>query len=166
MPERATASTGAPAGDMRWWGWGDPAHATGLPDHLHGLLRDELGADPHRRRDPVGLEDVSLAPPRLGEGPKADLLRALGRGYAYADRDPTGSARDIVRAQPGLDPGLVRSELRTTIPIFFARGHRWGQLDAAALRAWAAWEARFGIVRRPPEVARAFDGALVPPGPS
>ena len=49
---------------------------------------------------------------------------------------------------------------------YFARGHRWGQLDAAALRAWAAWEARFGIVRRPPEVARAFDGALVPPGPS
>ena len=129
---------------------------------FHPFRVDEYGAPPY----PELVLSVTRATLEHRRAAVRRVLRALGRGYAYADRDPTGSARDIVRAQPGLDPGLVRSELRTTIPIFFARGHRWGQLDAAALRAWAAWEARFGIVRRPPEVARAFDGALVPPGPS
>jgi putative hydroxymethylpyrimidine transport system substrate-binding protein len=80
----------------------------------------------------------------------------------FAGGNPTSSALDIVRAQPGLDRQLVESELRTTAPIFLPASRRWGELDPATLRAWAAWEARFGIVKRPPDVARAFDGGLVP----
>ena len=94
------------------------------------------------------------------------VLRALARGYVFADRNTTRSALDIVRAQPGLDRPLIQSELLATTAIFFPAGRRWGQLDPAALRAWAAWEARFGIVRQPPDVARAFDGSLVPRGMS
>ena len=90
------------------------------------------------------------------------VLRALGRGYLFADRNSSASARDLVRAQPGLDPQLVAGELLATTPIFLPRDRRWGQLDPATLRAWATWEARFGIVKRPPDVARAFDGSLVP----
>jgi len=84
------------------------------------------------------------------------VLRALARGYVFAARNPIGSAQDIVRAQPGLDRRLVESELHTTTPIFFRANRRWGQLDRATLQAWAAWEARFGIVGRPPDVTRAF----------
>jgi ABC-type nitrate/sulfonate/bicarbonate transport system substrate-binding protein len=94
------------------------------------------------------------------------VLRALARGYGFAVQNPTRSTMDIVRAQPGLDASLVESELRTTAPIVLPANRRWGQLDPATLRAWAAWEARFGIVKTPPDVARAFDGSLVPRGPS
>jgi ABC-type nitrate/sulfonate/bicarbonate transport system substrate-binding protein len=94
------------------------------------------------------------------------VLRALARGYVFADRNSVRSAQDIVRAQPGLDRQLVQRELLTTTAIFFPADRRWGQLDPATLRAWAVWEARFGIVKRPPDVARAFDGSLVPRGPS
>jgi hypothetical protein len=31
-----------------------------------------------------------------------------------------------------------------------------GRLYPARLRAWAAWDVRFGILRRPPDLARAF----------
>ena len=34
--------------------------------------------------------------------------------------------------------------------------------DDAGLRAWAAWEAKFGIVKRPPDVAAMFDDRFVP----
>ena len=90
------------------------------------------------------------------------VLRALTRGYAFAVQNPADSAADIVRAQPGLDSRLVDSELQATTPIFLPPSRRWGQLDPATLRAWSVWEARFGIVKRPPDVSRAFDGSLVP----
>jgi len=45
-------------------------------------------------------------------------------------------------------------------PAFAAPDGRPGELDAATLRAWARWEARFGIVAKPPNVAGAFDFAL------
>ena len=40
-------------------------------------------------------------------------------------------------------------------------GH-FGVLDPALLRRWAAWEARFGIVRAVPDVAATFDAAFAP----
>jgi putative hydroxymethylpyrimidine transport system substrate-binding protein len=94
------------------------------------------------------------------------VLRALARGYVFAVENPARSATDIVRAQPGLDRPLVETELRTTMPTFLRANRRWGQLDPATLSAWAEWEARFAIVKRAPEVPRAFDGRLVPRGPT
>jgi hypothetical protein len=41
-------------------------------------------------------------------------------------------------------------------PAFTEGARRFGELDPLLLRRWAAWEARFGITRRPPDVARAF----------
>jgi hypothetical protein len=37
-----------------------------------------------------------------------------------------------------------------------AGGSRYGALDRGALEAWSKWEARFGITKRPPDVALAF----------
>jgi hypothetical protein len=46
-------------------------------------------------------------------------------------------------------------------PIFVDGARRYGELDQARLRAWAAWEARFGITREPPDVAETFGGPFV-----
>ena len=56
---------------MRWWGWGDDAHAVDLPEAALSPLSERLGADPGVRARPVALEDVrvpevSLAPATRG----------------------------------------------------------------------------------------------------
>ena len=79
--------------------------------------------------------------------------RALRRGYEAAQTDPAESVDDLVKASPGLDRSLTAAELAAVRPAFEAPA---GRLDPARLRAWAAWDVRFGILKRPPDVARAF----------
>ncbi len=94
------------------------------------------------------------------------VVGALVRGYQFAHSDPATSARDLERLVPGLDPKLVSTQLNALLPAFVGPDHRVGELDLARLRAWAAWEARFGIVSRPPDVARMFDPSLTAKAPS
>jgi ABC-type nitrate/sulfonate/bicarbonate transport system substrate-binding protein len=89
-------------------------------------------------------------------------VRAIARGYRFTVRDPGASVGDLVRAQPGLDRRLTRLQLDAVRPAFRPPDGRYGELDPGRLRAWAAWDLRFGIVRRAPAVGRAFDPGLVP----
>src|SRR4051794_2038858 len=61
---------------MRWWGWGEDAHAGQLPEPALGLLRDELGVD-GAVHGPVALEDVVLGASTIGD-PALDRLKAFG----------------------------------------------------------------------------------------
>lgn len=88
------------------------------------------------------------------------VVRALSRGYELSLTDPSGAAADLERLAPGLDPTLVAADLAALRPALASADGRPGVLDAATLRAWARWEARFGIVSKPPKVVRAFDFAL------
>jgi hypothetical protein len=45
--------------------------------------------------------------------------------------------------------------------LFKGPDGRVGELDPRALRAWAAWESRFGIVKRRPDLARMFNARFV-----
>ncbi len=89
------------------------------------------------------------------------VLRALVRGYGVTLTDPEGSAADLESSVPGLDPKLVAAELGAEEPAFEGAAAGFGELDLGALRAWASWETRFGIVRRRPDVMQAFDPQFV-----
>jgi ABC-type nitrate/sulfonate/bicarbonate transport system substrate-binding protein len=89
------------------------------------------------------------------------VVRALVRGYGITLGDPRASEKDLESRVPGLDPTLVGAELRTVEAAFRTSGGAFGALDPAALTAWARWEARFGIVRRAPNVRTAFDPQFV-----
>jgi putative hydroxymethylpyrimidine transport system substrate-binding protein len=89
----------------------------------------------------------------------SDLVQTLVDGYGYTIRHPAGSAADLESAVPGLDPSLVRAQLTALLPAFVGHG-RVGALDPQTLDRWAQWEAKFGIVRRPPNVAATFDPSL------
>ena len=95
---------------MRWWGWGDPGHASALPPHALGFLRDSVGLAP-RPRPAVALANVELQGSRLshsqlsalrgivGEhGVRVDhrerVLHAAGKGYP-----------DLVRLRAGQPEG-------------------------------------------------------------
>jgi NitT/TauT family transport system substrate-binding protein/putative hydroxymethylpyrimidine transport system substrate-binding protein len=78
-------------------------------------------------------------------------LRALVRGTREVLAHPEPAVRDIARAG-GADPGLVRAQLRAVAPALSPPL----RLSRPALEAWARWDARFGILRRRPDVSRAF----------
>src|SRR4051794_26112691 len=92
-------------------------------------------------------------------------VRALVRGYRFALADPQSSVQDMAARVPGLDVAAVRRQVDVLDPAFLGAGGTFGALGAPALRRWAAWEARFGIVKRPPDVARMFDAAFVDAAP-
>ncbi|MBV9818224.1 MAG: ABC transporter substrate-binding protein [Solirubrobacterales bacterium] len=82
------------------------------------------------------------------------LRRTLTRGYDATLRDPSAAAAALEVRVPGLDRPLVAAELRGLLPAFAPVG----RFQPARLRAWAAWERRFGIVSRTPDVAAMFPG--------
>jgi putative hydroxymethylpyrimidine transport system substrate-binding protein len=80
-----------------------------------------------------------------------DMLGAIAEGTGTALRDRDETVDTLVRAS-GADEPLIRAELRAVAralepPV---------ELDQAALEGWARFDARFGILREPPDVSRAF----------
>jgi ABC-type nitrate/sulfonate/bicarbonate transport system substrate-binding protein len=84
------------------------------------------------------------------------VVRALERGYRFAISDPSAAAADLERRVPGLDSKLVDADLAALRPAFAGPGGQPGELDPRVLRAWSAWEVKFGLVSRRPDVAQAF----------
>ena len=83
-------------------------------------------------------------------------IRALQRGYTQAQVEPDSAVAAVLDAAPRADREALSAQLDAVSPAFTEGAARYGALDPAALRAWARWEARFGITKRPPDVALAF----------
>ncbi|MGZ6696319.1 MAG: ABC transporter substrate-binding protein [Solirubrobacteraceae bacterium] len=82
-------------------------------------------------------------------------VRALRRGYIATIQEPDSAVEALVE-RAGVKRADTARELDAVSPAFTGAGGRYGVFDLPTLRRWAAWEARFGITRRPPDVARAF----------
>jgi ABC-type nitrate/sulfonate/bicarbonate transport system substrate-binding protein len=112
---------------------------------------DDYGAPPY----PELVLCVSRATLRDDRPLVAATVRALRRGYEEAIDDPESAVEALVdRAH--VDRAETARELDAVSPAFTEDASEFGELDPAKLRAWALWEARFGITKRPPDVARAF----------
>jgi putative hydroxymethylpyrimidine transport system substrate-binding protein len=83
---------------------------------------------------------------------------AIARGYDFTLTDPESSAQDLIERNRGLERDQVLAELDAVSPAFVDGAARFGELDPRRLRAWAAWEARFGITKAPPDVEKTFGG--------
>ncbi len=90
------------------------------------------------------------------------VVRALMRGYDLALSQPAIGQHALESQVPGLDHSLDTAELAGLAAAFRGPEGHFGVLDPAVLRRWAAWEARFGIVKTPPDVAQTFDPAFAP----
>jgi putative hydroxymethylpyrimidine transport system substrate-binding protein len=86
-------------------------------------------------------------------------IRALQRGYQQAQADPESA----VTAIPAPD---AAAQLDAVAPAFTAGAQGVGQLRMPVLREWAAWARKYGALRRPLDVSRAFDPSLVGRPPS
>jgi putative hydroxymethylpyrimidine transport system substrate-binding protein len=91
----------------------------------------------------------------------AGTVKALIRGYRDTIADPAASVSALTKAVPGLDRELVARQLEALVPAFVGTAAGYGDVDPARLRAWSAWEARFGIVKRAPNTSAMFDDRFV-----
>jgi NitT/TauT family transport system substrate-binding protein/putative hydroxymethylpyrimidine transport system substrate-binding protein len=82
-----------------------------------------------------------------------DAVRATVRGYELTLDDPDASLDDLAESVPDIDRELQRASLRALLPTFEPPG----RLDPAALRAWARWDVKHGILRSPPRLNRLFE---------
>ena len=87
-------------------------------------------------------------------------VRALQRGYVQAQREPDVAVSAMTAAARGLDRAALSAQLDAVAPVFTAGADFYGQLRPDVLRAWAAWDVRFGILRRPPDLERAFETGI------
>lgn len=79
------------------------------------------------------------------------IVRAVRDGTLSVLADPEPAIREIARAG-GTDEQLVRAQLKAVSPAFRPPL----ALDRAALERWAEFDSRFGILKRRPDVRRAF----------
>jgi putative hydroxymethylpyrimidine transport system substrate-binding protein len=89
-------------------------------------------------------------------------VAAIARGYTEVAGDPESAVETLLEATSGLDRADVARKLDAVSPSFTGDARYFGELDPVRLRAWARWELAFGIVKKLPDVAKAFDGRFVP----
>jgi putative hydroxymethylpyrimidine transport system substrate-binding protein len=82
----------------------------------------------------------------------AGTLKAISAGMQAVRADPGRAAREIADAAESDDVELTRRQLDAVMPVF-ARGLR---LDREVIERWADFDAEIGIVKRRPDVERAF----------
>jgi NitT/TauT family transport system substrate-binding protein/putative hydroxymethylpyrimidine transport system substrate-binding protein len=85
-------------------------------------------------------------------------LAAIADGERAVAADPRSAVDQIAHEAQTDDTGLIAAQLHAVQPIFAPALH----LDPAVLAQWAAFDVRIGIVKRRPDVARAFDTTLAP----
>jgi putative hydroxymethylpyrimidine transport system substrate-binding protein len=124
----------------------------------HEFRVDDYGAPPYPELV------VSATRQELDEQPALAraTVTALVRGYQETLDDPDRAVQDELKANPDLDRAQLQAQLDAVSPAFVGNGPRFGALQPRVLNTWAQWEARFGIVRRPPVVAQTFDTSFLP----
>ena len=80
-------------------------------------------------------------------------LKAIRAGVAATREDPDAAVAKIAKAAETDDTGLVRAQLDAVLPLFA------DDLKAPrdVLDAWADFDARIGLVKTRPDVAKTFD---------
>lgn len=128
---------------------------------FHVFRVDQYGAPPYPELVLCTTQHTLGSDPRLVRA----VVHSLVEGYGAVLRDPRGAQAALQRQVSGLSPRLVNQQLRAELPSFRPPGGGpVGALVPGVLRRWAAWEVRFGIVRRRPEIGRMFTDRFLPGG--
>jgi ABC-type nitrate/sulfonate/bicarbonate transport system substrate-binding protein len=83
-------------------------------------------------------------------------VAAVRRGYEEELLDPEATADVLLTRARRLHRSTLLAELARVDGSFTGPGGRVGAFDPVALRAWARWAVRAGVVRRAPDVTLAF----------
>jgi putative hydroxymethylpyrimidine transport system substrate-binding protein len=127
-------------------------NAEGVVLHTRGVKTndfrvDRYGAPPY----PEVVLFVKRSTLRSKRKQLRELLAALTDGVESVHRDPNAAIKQIADVS-GADIPLVRAQMQAVDPLFDPPM----RFDKPVLAKWAAWDAKFGILPRRPNVARLF----------
>jgi NitT/TauT family transport system substrate-binding protein/putative hydroxymethylpyrimidine transport system substrate-binding protein len=127
-------------------------NAEGVVLHTRGVKTndfrvDRYGAPPY----PEVVLFVKRSTLRSKRKQLRDLLAALTDGVESVHRDPNAAIKQIADVSDA-DIPLVRAQMQAVDPLFDPPM----RFDKPVLAKWAAWDAKFGILPRRPNVARLF----------
>src|SRR4051812_39534031 len=128
-------------------------NAEGVALRRHGVRTHEFRVEDYGA--PAYPEVVLVTARRTLERKRAlidGVVAAIGDGVRSVLARPGPAARQIAAAAGQADIGLIRAQLAALRPVIVPPM----RLDRRVLEQWASWDARFGIVRRRPDVDRAF----------
>ncbi len=155
----ASVVSGRVAGATAFWNVEGVALQERVPDAKEFRV-DDYGAPAYPELVLVVTRRTLQQDPEL----VSRAVRALVSGYDVVVRDPGAALRDLSAGAPDVDPAEARRQLDALGPSSFQIGGEVGALDPERLKAWAAWEVEFGIVKHKPDVATAFDASFLPDG--
>jgi putative hydroxymethylpyrimidine transport system substrate-binding protein len=91
------------------------------------------------------------------------FVQALGRGYAAVRRDPQTAVDNLVKANPGLNPGFQLASVKATLPAFFPSGasRPWGWQVTSEWNAFGQWMLDHHLISNPNAVADASTNELL-----
>ena len=121
---------------------------------------DDFGAPAYPELVLVTRRETMQDEPDLVQG----TVTALRRGYREVLLGPEEAVGVMTNEVDGLKRATLQAQLDALEPALTAGGYPFGQLDGPTLERWAAWEQRFGITQRRPDVARAFEPSFARTG--
>jgi putative hydroxymethylpyrimidine transport system substrate-binding protein len=85
------------------------------------------------------------------------LVQAIARGYESVRTDPASGVANLVRGNPGLDPGFQAAAVRATLPAFFPANssNPWGWQDPVQWNSYGQWMLSNHLISNPQAVADA-----------
>jgi len=91
------------------------------------------------------------------------FVQALARGYEAVRRDPQAAVNNLVKANPGLDPGFQLASVKATLPAFFPSDSSkpWGWQSAGQWNAYGQWMLDEHLISNPNAVVDASTNELL-----
>ena len=92
------------------------------------------------------------------------FLQATARGHRLLEQDPAAGVDPLMKASNGLDRGLQEAVVKATLPAFFPadEDQPYGWQDPAQWDAYGKWMQENGLLKRPPNAARALTNEFLP----
>jgi len=90
------------------------------------------------------------------------FLRALSKGYQYAEAHPDEAAAILLKAAPELNPALVKASQKFLATQYTAQAPRWGQFDAGRWNGFYGWMRDNGLVKDLPDAKAFFTNDFLP----
>jgi NitT/TauT family transport system substrate-binding protein/putative hydroxymethylpyrimidine transport system substrate-binding protein len=131
----------------------------GVALHARGVRTHEFRLEARGFRWPELVLVTTRAKLRARRADLARALRAIDVGTARAVTNSGRAIAAIARAGQ-TDPALVRAQFEAIRPAL-----QGVILQRQALRRWAEFDVRYGILRRAPDLTRAFDTGVAVPAP-
>ena len=149
-------------------------------DATLGAFWNYEGTDLRRR----GKDPVILKMDQLGVPPYAELvfvtsrknldedgasrirrfLQATARGHRLLEKDPKTGIDALMKASNGLDRKLQEAAVKATLPVFFPadEDRPFGWQDPSQWDAYGRWMEQNGLLKRPPNAAKALTNEFLP----